>query len=284
MLKKDTLIRLRMPFSIFLLPVFLFAWSQTPSAKGEDILAVFFLLHFLVYPAANGYASCLDQNYRPVTSKELWWLVNGMDLFAILLSVRISPLFAAQISGLILASRIYSNPVTRLNRYPVFNFLWISFFYGFVVYWAVQTALGGEVSEYALFTNQLWAKIMGTALVGSMFLFSQIYQNDLNKRDGVKTLSRLLGYQGSFAFYALLFVLMDFAVWQHFQCHGSLRFFWVMQFFLLPIALYCCYWYVLVTRNSLAADFDHSTRMRLLTCLCLNLCFLSFLISQWLVN
>ncbi|MHB1278453.1 MAG: UbiA prenyltransferase family protein [Bacteroidia bacterium] len=283
MLKKETLILLRMPFSIFLLPVFLFAWSQLPTAKGEDIVAVFVLLHILVYPAANGYASGLEKKSTP-TPRQLWWVVNGMDLLAILISFSISSLFAAQISGLILASRIYSNPVTRLNRFPVLNFFWMSFFYGFVVYWAVQTALGGTGSGYASFTEQLWAKWMVTALVGSMFLFTQLYQNELNKRDGIQTLSSLLGYQGSFALYALLFALADYSAWRHFQEYEAIRFFLVFQFFLFPLLLYGSYWFIQVKKNTLAADFDHATRMRLLTCLCLNLCFLSFLISGWLAT
>lgn len=231
MLKKETLILLRMPFSIFLLPVFLFAWSQTLHARWEHVVVVFVLLHFLLYP---------------------------------------------------LFFRLYSNPITQLKRFPVFIFLWKSFFYGFVVYWAVQLALGGFKSESALFTHHLWAKLMITAFVGSLFLFTQLYQNEFNKRDGIKTLSGLLGYQGSFVFYAFLFILADYAGWRHFQEQDESRFFLVLQFFLLPLLVYGAFWFVQIKKNTLAADFDHATRMRLLTCFCLNLCFLSFLISNWL--
>ncbi len=233
MLKKETLILLRMPFSIFLLPVFLFAWSQVPTASWVRVAVVFVLLHFFVYP---------------------------------------------------LIFRLYSNPITQLKRFPVFNFLWKSFFYGFIIYWFVQIALGGLQSEFVSFTHQFWAKLMITAFVGSLFLFTQLYQNEFNKRDGLKTLSGLLGYEGSFVFYAFLFILADYAAWRHFQEQSAMRFFLVLQFFLLPLLAYSIFWFVQIQKNTLAADFDHATRMRLLTCFCLNLCFLSFLISAWISN
>jgi 1,4-dihydroxy-2-naphthoate octaprenyltransferase len=287
-LKKETLILLRMPFSIFLLPVFLFAWSQIPSAKWEDILVVFLLLHVLVYPASNGYNSYHDRDTEsigglkspPQPTRQLFWVVNGMDLLAILISLQFSFLFAAQVSGYILASRLYSNRITRLKRYPVLGFLWVSFFQGAFIYWAVQTALTGADSEHALFSSQPWAKLVASALLGAVYPLTQIYQHEADKRDGVRTMSMVLGYKGTFIFTAILFALANVGAWFHFQLQGSVRSFCVMQLFFIPVTLYFIYWFVLVWKDHRAADFDHAMRMNLLASMCLNLCYLSFILSQ----
>ncbi|HCS21404.1 MAG TPA: hypothetical protein DIW47_12735 [Bacteroidetes bacterium] len=180
--------------------------------------------------------------------------------------------------------RLYSIPILQLKRFPILNFSWKSVFYGLVMYWAIQAALGGFSSEYAHFSHQLWAKMMITFFVGSLILFTQLYQNEFNKRDGIQTMSGMLGNQGSFGFFAWLFLSAEYCAWQHFQEQGAVRHFIVLQFFLLPVLVYSIYWFARVRKSSLAADFDHATRMRLLTSFCLNLCFLSFLISAWLSN
>ena len=59
---KHTLILLRFPFSIYLLPVFLFAVSQSQQINGVKALFVFFILHLLIYPSSNGYNSYMDQD------------------------------------------------------------------------------------------------------------------------------------------------------------------------------------------------------------------------------
>src|SRR5690606_37770715 len=87
-IKKETLVLLRLPFSVFLLPVLLFAWSLSPERNPLTALLVFFILHLLVYPASNGYNSYHDKDTGsigglkapPQPKEELLWLVTAMDI------------------------------------------------------------------------------------------------------------------------------------------------------------------------------------------------------------
>lgn len=288
MIKKETLILLRIPFSVFLLPVFLFAWSQAPNADLLEIIGVFAILHMLVYPASNGYNSYHDRDTGsigglkspPQATKELFKVVNAMDALAVVLSLLISSLFATQVLTYILASRLYSNRKTRIKRFPIFGFLWVAFFQGAFVYWTVQTGLHYENSPVAAFDYQPWAKLMTSLLLGAIYPLTQIYQHESDKRDGIKTLSMLLGYRGTFIFTGILFAAANIAAFNHFNLEGYVRSFWVLQLFFVPVTIYFVYWFVQVWRDQRAANFDHAMRMNLLASLCLNLCYMSFLLSQ----
>jgi len=90
----------------------------------------------------------------------------------------------------------------------------------------------------------------------------------------------LLGYKGTFLFTAIVFALANGMAWLHFKEMNSVRSFWVLQLFLAPVAIYFAYWFVQVIKDQRAANFDHAMRMNLLASLCLNLCYMSFLLSQ----
>src|SRR6478609_3131558 len=131
MLSKSTLQLLRIPFSLFLMPVYFFALSQVPIIDLADSLLVFFILHFLVYPASNGFNSYMDRDTGPIggiekpppPSKQLLHLTTAMDLLAIAFSLFISWLFAIGLLIYILASRAYSARSIRIKKYPVAGYL-----------------------------------------------------------------------------------------------------------------------------------------------------------------
>ena len=62
MLHRSTLQLLRFHFSMFLLPVFLFAISQIGIVDWSKTLFVFFILHLLVYPESNEYNSYMEKD------------------------------------------------------------------------------------------------------------------------------------------------------------------------------------------------------------------------------
>src|SRR5580692_11065251 len=110
---RQTLRLLRIPFSFFLLPVFLFAVSQVVQWNINRTLLIFFIWHILIYPASNGYNSYMDRDEGPIGGLKsppppppaLFKVTLTMDVLAILLSLVISPIFAACILAYILASR-----------------------------------------------------------------------------------------------------------------------------------------------------------------------------------
>src|SRR5262245_60381924 len=113
MLQRSTLQLLRFHFSFFLMPVYLFALSQTPGIYWPHALLIFFILHVLVYPSSNGYNSYMDRDEGSIggiekplkPTKQLFYVSLIMDAAAILLSLLISYWFTICIITYILASR-----------------------------------------------------------------------------------------------------------------------------------------------------------------------------------
>src|SRR5688572_5152859 len=126
MVLKSTVQLLRFPFSLFLMPVYLFALSQVPSIDPFNSVLVFIILHFFVYPASNGFNSYMDRDTGPIggienplpATRQLLVIATIMDLIAIFLSMFISWFFTIGLSIYILASRAYSARSIRIKKYP----------------------------------------------------------------------------------------------------------------------------------------------------------------------
>src|SRR4051794_29569934 len=110
---KNSIVLLRFPFSLFLMPTFFFAWSQ---AEGIDVLhlvLVFIILHVLAYPASNGYNSYMDRDKGsigglaspPPPNRLLFRLTIIMDVLALLLSMMVNWSFTTGLVVYILCSR-----------------------------------------------------------------------------------------------------------------------------------------------------------------------------------
>src|SRR5438045_2996854 len=131
MLQRSTIQLLRFHFSLFLLPVYLFALSQAPFIHVSRALLVFAILHLLVYPSSNGYNSYMDRDETPIgglasplqPTRQLFVASVVMDLVAVLLSLLVSFPFAAGVLLYIMASRAYSYRGIRLKQYPFLGFL-----------------------------------------------------------------------------------------------------------------------------------------------------------------
>ena len=138
MLSRSTLLHLRIPFSFFLLPVFLFAISQIPPAPWVNLLLVFVILHLLLYPASNGYNSYFDRDENsigglrkpPPVSENLYWVSLSLDLVAILLGLVISWQFSLMLLIYGLVSKAYSHPSIRLKQYPWISWIVAGLFQG----------------------------------------------------------------------------------------------------------------------------------------------------------
>ena len=98
MITKSTLLHLRLPFSFFLMPVFLFAVSVSPVVDLLPLCLSFFILHFLIYPASNSFNSYYDRDEMsigglekpPPVTKELLHVSLILDGIALVLSLFIS--------------------------------------------------------------------------------------------------------------------------------------------------------------------------------------------------
>ena len=97
MLKRSTIKLLRLPFSVFLSPIYFFALSEVPDINWTNAILVFIILHLLIYPASNGYNSYMDRDTGsiggiekpPPPSRQLFFVTIVLDILAIFLSLLI---------------------------------------------------------------------------------------------------------------------------------------------------------------------------------------------------
>jgi 1,4-dihydroxy-2-naphthoate octaprenyltransferase len=279
----NTIKLLRFPFSVFLLPVSLFSLFYIHPAFGYKLLLVLGIWHLLVFPSSNGYNSYNDADEGPIgglaapprPTRLLLRLANIMDLSAILLSLLVNIWFSVFVAVYILASRLYSSRSIRLKQYPVTGFLVVFIFQGAWVFCANILAF----SAGDLFAN---ASVIYSALASSFFIatvypLTQIYQHEADHKDGVKTLSMLLGIKGTFVFSGTMFALASALIYLSFHTSGTIVNFWLFMAVMLPSTLYFLRWAYRSFHNTTQVTFRNTMIMLVLSSLLNNLFFLILL-------
>lgn len=284
MLYPSTIQLLRFHFSFFLLPVYLFALSQVPDIDITDSVLTFIILHLLVYPSSNGYNSYMDRDEESIggiekpmaPTRQLFVVSVVMDVLAVVTSLFVSYLFAIGVLAYILASRAYSYRGIRLKKYPLGGYLTVMLFQGAVTYFLVYH--GCSVSKT---TEPPWlAMLAASLLMGSFYPLTQIYQHRADLKDGVKTISYLLGYRGTFIFTAIIYSLAMGTLFYYFFKQDQLKKFFILATLLLPVLVYFFRWAFKVWKNEANADFKHTMQMNLLASVCSNLAFLTLLTGR----
>lgn len=281
---KQIIIHLRLPFSFFLLPVFLFAFADAYPTLNQA-LPLFVILHLLVYPASNGYNSYMDQdtesiggieNPKPV-SKEMFGVSLMLDIAALLLSgFFYSWTIASLLLLYILASRAYSYRGIRLKKYPIIGFLTVLIFQGAFIFMLTRFAL---TSSFLIDLRMIIGMMISATLIGASYPLTQVYQHKQDADDGVKTISMLLGVKGTFVFTAVLFAVFNgFAFYYFSELLQQPWLFVVLTLVLAPSAVYLLLWALRVWKNEGAANFKSSMRMSVIGSVSMNLFFLLFLL------
>ncbi|MES2779355.1 MAG: UbiA family prenyltransferase [Bacteroidota bacterium] len=274
MLFTPTIQLLRIPFSFFLMPVFLFALSQAQSFSWVKILFVFGVLHILVYPASNAYNSYMDQDegsigglkHPPKADRSLFYLTIVKDITAILVSCFINLDFAIGILLYILASRAYSYRGIRLKKYPFAGYLTVVLFQGAFTFHICSVVFGAP--EHA------WiAAVACSFLIAGVYPLTQIYQHEADRKDGVKTISMVVGYIGTFILTVAMFTVAMIVLFVFFQQTGKPEHFWILQGFMIPVVGYFMYWFQQTWKDPNAANFENTMRMNLISSICMNACF-----------
>jgi 1,4-dihydroxy-2-naphthoate octaprenyltransferase len=281
-MNKSTLQLLRIPFSFFLMPVYWFALSQVLEKDWPRALLIFFILHVLVYPASNGYNSYMDRDTTPIgglehppaPTRQLFRVTVAMDLLALLLSILISPIFSAGLAIYILASRAYSYRRIRLKRLPIIGYLTVITCQGALVFFLVYH--GSHLHRTLEVPPE--AMVVSSLLIGGFYPLTQIYQHEADRKDGVRTISMLLGLRGSFIFTAFIYTLAMLLMTWYFFVTLQIREFYVLATCMLPILVYFFIWTVKVWKDPGQADFTNTMRMNLLASLCTNAGFIAVLI------
>ncbi len=285
MISVSTIKLLRIPFSFFLSPIYFFALAQVPKINWVHAILVFVIIHFLIYPASNGYNSYMDRDTEsigglekpPLPSPELFRLTFVLDCIGILLSLVIGPVFTLVMLFYIGASKAYSYRGIRLKKYPYLGYFIVILFQGAVTFWLVY--YGSSIEK------NIWVPWQGlvicSLLVGGFYPLTQIYQHKQDVDDGVETISYKLGYTGTFIFCTVVYLLAWVFMAQFFITNKQGYQLIMIGIFFIPVLVYFIRWFALVQKDSREASFKNAMKMNWLAATCTNVSFLILLIWRW---
>jgi 1,4-dihydroxy-2-naphthoate octaprenyltransferase len=285
MISSATIKLLRIPFSFFLSPIYFFALAQVTEIYWFNAGLIFIILHFIIYPASNGYNSYMDKDTEsigglekpPPPSRQLFWVTVVLDSIGILLSLIIGPVFTLVMLFYIGASKAYSYRGIRLKKYPYLGYLVVIAFQGAVTFWLVYYGS----SRYPDTQVPWLGMLICSLLVGGFYPLTQIYQHKQDLDDGVSTISYKMGYTGTFIFCAVVYIIAWVFMAQFFIGKKQGEQLLTVGIFFIPVIVYFLRWFVLVRKNNKEANFKNTMRMNWLAATCTNISFLILLIWRW---
>jgi UbiA prenyltransferase family len=302
---KNILLHLRLPFSFFLMPVYLFALSQTAFVDTAKACWVFVILHLLVFPSSNAYNSYHDKDEGsiglletpPPVTQSLLNTANTLDLLAIVLGfVFVSQLFTIYLIAYILVSRAYSSPLIRLKKYPILSWLVVCIFQGSLTYLAIYSSISTQSLSHSviqslsnsatqslshsviqslsnsatqLLNHSVTQSLICTSNLLAIYPLTQVYQHDEDARRGDMTMSRLLGIRGTFVNAFVWLGLSAAGYW----CVLDSTQFLLLSAFMLPVMLFLTAWIVKVWKDEGQANFKMTMWLNILASFCLNIFF-----------
>jgi 1,4-dihydroxy-2-naphthoate octaprenyltransferase len=210
----------------------------------------------------------------PPPSRQLYLTTIVMDITAILLGFVVDPVFGLLMPLYIGASKAYSYRGIRLKQYPVIGYLTVILFQGAFTFALVYYGSNSE--------NTLWAPWQGMVicalLIGGFYPLTQIYQHQQDLDDGVATISYKLGYNGTFVFCAIVYMLAWLFMAQFFiNKHEGYKLLLISIFF-VPVIVYFVRWSIAVRKNNNAANFKNTMKMNWLAASCTNTAFIILVI------
>ncbi len=285
---KDTVKHLRIPFSYHLMPVFLFALSQTSDVNLLHAFITFLILHVLIYPSSNGYNSYQDKDETsigglknpPKVSTNLFFVSMLMDFLGIALALFVSFNFSLFVLGYVLISRAYSYRKLRLKKYAVIGFLTVFLFQGAYTYLMVSVGVSNALLENFFTTNNLLCMVVSSLFIGSVYPLTQIYQHDADKKDGVTTISYKLGYIGTFIFSSIMFGLATGLLYYYFDKKDQLTALFLFLTLMLPVVIRLLMWFNKVRKDKTHANFENTMSMNLMASTCMNCYFLILILNN----
>jgi len=266
------------------MPVYWFALSQVADKNWPRAILVFFILHILVYPSSNGYNSYMDRDQTSIgglknpllPTKQLFNITVLMDILAISLGSFISIYFILGITAYILSSRAYSYRGLRLKKYPVIGYLTVIIFQGAVSFFLVYH--GSD--ENKTLSVPIAAMIASSLLIGGFYPLTQVYQHEADLKDGIKTISYMLGYRGTFIFAMVVYCIAFLTLGFYFFSSLEINEFYALATCMLPVLVYFFIWASKVWKNEKEANFKNTMRMNILASCCTNIGFIVVLFMK----
>ena len=268
-------LHLRLPFSVYLLPVCLFALTlRPPLTNWGRVVWVLFLIHVLVYPAANTFNSYYDRDEGsvngletpPPVSETLFWVSMLLEALALLGAFFVNGqlVFFMLVYGAFM--KAYSHPAIRIKKRPVASWLLISTFQGGFVFLMTYVTLHDlSLWELLILPKQLglWLGVLISFLnILALYPVTQVYQHAEDASRGDLTISRLLGVRGTFISAWVCLLASAGCFWVFYDGTAP---FWVMAGFLLPGITYLALLTRRVWQNPAAANYRAAMWMTRLT-------------------
>ena len=282
---RDALKLMRIPFSVYLMPVFWFALSAATDYSITKAVGVFIIIHLFVYPASNGYNCYFDRDessigglkYPPKVTKKLFWLVVVFDLLAVTGALFISWLFALFIAVYLLISKAYSYDKIRLKKYPIISTLVVIVFQGAFTFFMVQIGIGLEKNQIVSTPNLVLAAVSSLFLCGS-YPLTQIYQHTEDARRGDKTISMLLGITGTFLFAGVSLLFGSGLLLFAYLATNEVKNIIIFLGCTAPVIFFFSRWFWQVRQDRTAANFENTMLMNKISSLAISLAFILIII------
>ncbi len=288
MFSRSTWLHLRIPFSFFLMPVYLFALAISPNFGEHTILWSFLIIHLFLYPASNGYNSYFDKdeesigglkNPPPVTTG-LYYMSLLFDFFAIALGwMMINPLFSIMLLIYGLASKAYSHPSIRLKKRAIGGWLTTGFFQGFFTFLMCYVAINNFGIENLLKIKVLIPAALTSIMLWGNYPMTQIYQHKEDTKHGDRTLSIMLGIRGTFFFVQAVFGMAAIGFILYFNSFYSYHYSLAFLIALAPVLLFFSAWFYTVWKDETKANYSNTMRLNFISAICLNAFFIYFFFS-----
>ena len=278
---RDTLLHLRLPFSFFLLPIFLFGISQARFLHLYETTIVFIALHIFIYPGSNIYNSYMDKdtgsigglkNPPPVTRK-LYYMSILFDAAGLLLCSFAGWQHMLVLAGYVAFSKAYSWHGIRLKKYGVPGWISVAFFQGGYTFMLANMAVLNQPSAMWFTAKNIECMLFASLIIGGSYPLTQIYQHDEDGGRGDKTISYLLGIKGTFIFSSVFFVAGSIVALHYFSHYYSINHFLVFFGCSIPVVLYFASWFSKAMKNLQLADYEHSMLMNRISSISMIICF-----------
>ncbi len=289
MLSRSSWLHLRIPFSYFLLPVYLFAIGGSPNLSESGLLLIFIILHIFLYPASNGYNSYFDKDEKsigglknpPPVNKGLYYLAFVFDSIALGLAAFLTNWqFTLMIFIYSLVSRAYSHPAIRLKKYAFLSWFIAGFFQGAFVYGAVYLGLNDFPLANLLKPHVWQPALLSSAILWGSYPMTQIYQHEEDQKRGDFTLSIKLGIKGTFYFTAVFFGLASLLFFFYFQSNDQVGYGYVFLMATAPIVVFFGWWFLKVWKSEEHANFKNTMRLNFISATCLAAFFLYYFLHS----
>ena len=283
---KNAWILMRIPFSVFLMPIFWLSVAVLPLNEWNwtELVSVFIILHFFLYPASNGYNSMVDKDEDsvggirnpPQVTVHLGVLVAVFDLISITSAFLVNVYFGFCVAVYWLVSKAYSSPQIRLKKMPVVSWLVVAVFQGG---WSVIMVWCGLMGNDAILDKLfewIWP-VVATLFLAGTYPLTQVYQHESDARRGDVTLSALLGIKNTFVVASIFLLLGSATLVTALVLKNEIEIVFVLAGCTLPTLIYFFLWAKKVWIDVNQADYENTMMFNKLSSISLSIGFIAWL-------